>query len=685
MKKINKVSIVSLVFILLISCCAPIFANKITKALADGEYTSEYYNLTDTQLDSLTNRTSVSLTDPQITVFTHGLGGNPAHWSNKLKIDNTNAFYYEANSMIEQLRSSIEANSQNVVVYTVKTQEISRNLSGLTKEAAQSQIINEDNSTSGSTNLKGKYSILNLAGDNRKLQYRLQEKNNYSSNYYSNYFSLSNSDISKHIILIFEANNPNDSNDYVYSQFEYILDCISYQYRQLAGVLPTYNLIGHSRGGITNMQYALAHPYNVASLYSMGTPYNGSAFGSASEFFLKLGGCSDKVTYLPPDVGEDPDEDYYPGVLDILNSNLNNSYKSYWNNHYSIYNHIQFRPIGTYVTIGFVLQTLLDYLNSINILSNDITQILRYVGLGAEIGLGVTSLISTNALKARVIGMVIDGIKDIIIRAGAEISNPWINIFANLRTMRVPYCHLGVSFNPLLCYADDLFIDLNSQIALGYTGAEVKVKLMDSRNQMEGGKSVNAPGVGHNLETHDKDIIKYVVSGLNTGLTPQYELRYENNGCVITGVNYCDGNILDIPSTINGVNVIGIDRLTRDVIIDLESTVAYHAVITTVKIPQTVQKIGDYAFYGMSSLQTVLFMGTPQLTEIGEGAFCKCSSLQSIYLPSGISTIPSGAFLGCRSLIFTIPSYVTSIGDYAFANCNGLTSVNMDYLVHRPQ
>lgn len=110
MKKISRISIISLIFIFLIGCFAPIFANKITKALADGEYTSEYYNLTDTQLDSLTNRTSVSSIDPQITVFTHGLGGNSSHWSNKLKIDNTNAFYYEANSMIEQLRSSIESN-----------------------------------------------------------------------------------------------------------------------------------------------------------------------------------------------------------------------------------------------------------------------------------------------------------------------------------------------------------------------------------------------------------------------------------------------------------------------------------------------------------------------------------------------------------------------------------------------
>lgn len=65
-----------------------------------------------------------------------------------------------------------------------------------------------------------------------------------------------------------------------YAQLEYCLDVISYQYCQLTGELPTYNLIAHSRGGLTVMQYALAHPYNVQQMYTMGSPFNGSALGS---------------------------------------------------------------------------------------------------------------------------------------------------------------------------------------------------------------------------------------------------------------------------------------------------------------------------------------------------------------------------------------------------------------------
>ena len=42
------------------------------------------------------------------------------------------------------------------------------------------------------------------------------------------------------------------------------------------GVLPKLNLIGHSRGGLTNMQYALDHPQMIDSMYSFDTPYIGT-------------------------------------------------------------------------------------------------------------------------------------------------------------------------------------------------------------------------------------------------------------------------------------------------------------------------------------------------------------------------------------------------------------------------
>ena len=69
------------------------------------------------------------------------------------------------------------------------------------------------------------------------------------------------------------------------------------------GELPKINLIGHSRGGLTNLQYALDHPDLVAGLYSMGTPYFGTDTGSTDVGAGVIGGMSHglqafEVSYL---------------------------------------------------------------------------------------------------------------------------------------------------------------------------------------------------------------------------------------------------------------------------------------------------------------------------------------------------------------------------------------------------
>ncbi len=53
-----------------------------------------------------------------------------------------------------------------------------------------------------------------------------------------------------------------------------------------------------------------------------------------------------------------------------------------------------------------------------------------------------------------------------------------------------------------------------------------------------------------------------------------------------------------------------------------------------------------------------------------------CSSIKSVIISDGVTSIGNSAFEGCRSLSsITIPDSVTSIGDYAFDNCDTLTAV----------
>ena len=61
---------------------------------------------------------------------------------------------------------------------------------------------------------------------------------------------------------------------------------------------------------------------------------------------------------------------------------------------------------------------------------------------------------------------------------------------------------------------------------------------------------------------------------------------------------------------------------------------------------------------------------------IGDGAFSRCSSLQSVSLPDGLELIGSRAFESCSALeSVSIPKAVSAIGDRAFFQCSALEFV----------
>ncbi len=131
-------------------------------------------------------------------------------------------------------------------------------------------------------------------------------------------------------------------------------------------------------------------------------------------------------------------------------------------------------------------------------------------------------------------------------------------------------------------------------------------------------------------------------------------------------------------------------------------------------IPNTITSINNYAFYGCSSLTSVVL--SDSLIGIGKAAFDACSSLTSIEIPNSVESIGQSAFRGCSSLesitlpfiggsatsntylgyIFGASSYsdnsiyvpislkeviisdgCTSIGDRAFYNYSSLTSITI--------
>ena len=93
-------------------------------------------------------------------------------------------------------------------------------------------------------------------------------------------------------------------------------------------------------------------------------------------------------------------------------------------------------------------------------------------------------------------------------------------------------------------------------------------------------------------------------------------------------------------------------------------------------IPDSVTSIGDYAFYGCTSLTSITIPNS--VTSIGYYAFYNCTSLTSVTIPDSVTSIGYETFFNCTSLTsITIPDSVTSIGGSAFYGCTSLTSITI--------
>ena len=101
--------------------------------------------------------------------------------------------------------------------------------------------------------------------------------------------------------------------------------------------------------------------------------------------------------------------------------------------------------------------------------------------------------------------------------------------------------------------------------------------------------------------------------------------------------------------------------------------------LVTVYIPNSVETIGDNCFSECSSLETVTFEESSNLSTIPYSCFSSCTSLTSINIPNGVGTVGDNCFYSCTSLTtITIPSSVGSLGTYCFSGCALLETVTFE-------
>lgn len=112
-----------------------------------------------------------------------------------------------------------------------------------------------------------------------------------------------------------------------------------------------------------------------------------------------------------------------------------------------------------------------------------------------------------------------------------------------------------------------------------------------------------------------------------------------------------------------------------------DNAFAYCKNLTSVSIPNSVNRIGRSAFYDCEILRSVSIPNS--VTSIGYNAFSHCKSLTSVSIPNSVTSIEEGAF-SCSGLTsITIPNSVNSLGKSAFANCSNLCSVTLSNQITR--
>jgi hypothetical protein len=95
--------------------------------------------------------------------------------------------------------------------------------------------------------------------------------------------------------------------------------------------------------------------------------------------------------------------------------------------------------------------------------------------------------------------------------------------------------------------------------------------------------------------------------------------------------------------------------------------------LTTITLPQSINKIGRAAFANCENLKAI---NIPQnVTTIEEGTFVNCLSLEDIHISENVTILSNEAFENCRSLTkIEIPNSITFVGDFVFSGCNALTA-----------
>ena len=493
---------------------------------------------------------------PTITVLTHGLGSHDYYWSNNYSVENGKKLAYNSSSLINKIYENLDGQMALYRADGIYYESTGDFGFALTKYSYEDYINSNDGKPT---------SVID--------------------------------DVSKHIVIVFNSSVADSSNYTVYNEFHTILDNISAQYKNLTGVLPRFNLVGHSRGGLTNIMYATEHPYNVASVFSLGTPYSGSVLGEL-EILLKMMGYTDE-NY----------EVINKGVESIMNEEELQNIRDAWNGAYTADVNMNVVAYGSMTSIH-LLRALIEDIEvncekyeDYGAIINDYSDLINSV---------INVIDDCPGLTSTTLNFV-DGLARIFNDFGIDLFDIlFTKIDSNLEG-KITYEEvrdvLGLVnvINNEIVIMDDLFIDLNSQLGYGfedgisYNGFKRYTKIFGTADYTENRAIPTQPGIVHNLEimneTYMNDIANSLVLGTPTSaivglsddfngsylfnlgkafsFTPTYKgtRKFTANGCTIKLYQYDANNCLQAIETVQNSLTYEYDSSTRYLLIVEEDTI----------------------------------------------------------------------------------------------------------------
>ena len=182
----------------------------------------------------------------------------------------------------------------------------------------------------------------------------------------------------------------------------------------------------------------------------------------------------------------------------------------------------------------------------------------------------------------------------------------------------------------------------------------------------------------------------FVQSVIGPTQTITYHFYTESRTAEVVGFAMVTGSVVipeqilwaDIYYTVTGIgedafrNCTNLTSITMPDLVERIGNYAFAGCsnLTGITFPfNRLQSIGNYAFYGCTGLISITIPNS--VTSIGEWAFAECSSLASVRIGNSVTTIGDCAFAYSRLTSVTIPNSVTTIGEHAFLFCT-VTSIN---------